>query len=58
MADALDPRPNFSRKVPDGDELERVFTRTRDIRRGVIDARQAGRFIYGENGENGGDEEP
>ena len=36
----------------DGDELQRVFTRTRDIRRGVIEARQAGRFIYTENGES------
>jgi cyclohexadieny/prephenate dehydrogenase len=35
----------------DGAELERVFTRTRDIRRGVIEARQAGRFIYTENGD-------
>ena len=35
----------------DGDELERVFRRTRDIRRGVIEAGQAGRFIYTENGE-------
>jgi len=41
----------------DGDELERVFTRTRDIRRGVIEAGQAGRFIYTENGDSG-DEEP
>lgn len=37
----------------DGDELERVFTRTRAIRRGVIEAGQAGRFIYTENGEDG-----
>ena len=28
MADALDPRPNFSRKVPDGDELERLVCDT------------------------------
>jgi cyclohexadieny/prephenate dehydrogenase len=42
----------------DGDELERVFTRTRAIRRGVIEAGQAGRFIYSENGDgkaDGGD---
>jgi cyclohexadieny/prephenate dehydrogenase len=42
----------------DGEELERVFTRTRAIRRGVIEARQAGRFIYSENGDgkaDGGD---
>jgi cyclohexadieny/prephenate dehydrogenase len=35
----------------DGDELQRVFTRTRDIRRGVVDAGQAGRFIYAEDSE-------
>ena len=38
----------------DGAELERVFRRTRDIRRGVIEAGQAGRFIYTENGNSGG----
>ena len=36
--------------MSDGEALERLFTRTRDIRRGVIEARQAGRFIYTENG--------
>tara|TARA_B100000029_G_scaffold470041_1_gene508492 strand:- start:1034 stop:1996 length:963 start_codon:yes stop_codon:yes gene_type:complete len=33
----------------DGEELEKWFTRTRDIRRGVIEAGQAGRFEYTEN---------
>jgi len=42
----------------DGDELQRVFTRTRDIRRGVIEAGQAGRFIYTENGNGTGGDEP
>jgi hypothetical protein len=28
-----------------------MFSRTRDIRRGVIEARQAGRFQYTENGK-------
>jgi cyclohexadieny/prephenate dehydrogenase len=42
----------------DGDELQRVFTRTRDIRRGVIEAGQAGRFIYTENGAGNGDDTP
>ncbi len=34
----------------DGDALFELFSRTRDIRRGVIEARQAGRFQYTENG--------
>ena len=34
----------------DGDTLHELFSRTRDIRRGVIEARQAGRFQYTENG--------
>ncbi|HCP00643.1 MAG: cyclohexadienyl dehydrogenase [Alphaproteobacteria bacterium] len=33
----------------DGDALFDLFSRTRDIRRGVIEARQAGRFHYTEN---------
>ncbi len=33
----------------DGEQLEKWFTRTRDIRRGVIEAGQAGRFEYTEN---------
>ena len=36
----------------DGDQLERLFTRTRAIRRGVVEARQAGRFQYTENGDD------
>ncbi|MCZ6454541.1 MAG: prephenate dehydrogenase/arogenate dehydrogenase family protein, partial [Alphaproteobacteria bacterium] len=36
----------------DGDQLEQLFTRTRDIRRGVVEARQAGRFQYTENGDD------
>ncbi len=36
----------------DGDALFELFTRTRDIRRGVIEAGQAGRFQYTENGES------
>lgn len=35
----------------DGDALFDLFTRTRAIRRGVIEAGQAGRFQYTENGE-------
>jgi cyclohexadieny/prephenate dehydrogenase len=35
----------------DGETLFAMFTRTRDIRRGVIEARQAGRFQYTENDE-------
>ena len=35
----------------DGEQLEKVFTRTRAIRRGVVEARQAGRFQYTENGD-------
>jgi cyclohexadieny/prephenate dehydrogenase len=35
----------------DGDALFEMFSRTRDIRRGVIEARQAGRFQYTENGK-------
>ena len=35
----------------DGDHLEKVFTRTRAVRRGVVEARQAGRFQYTENGD-------
>ena len=33
----------------DGEQLEKWFTRTRDIRRGVIEAGQAGRFEYTES---------
>jgi cyclohexadieny/prephenate dehydrogenase len=40
----------------DGEQLEKVFTRTRDVRRGVIEARQAGRFQYTENGGEEGDD--
>lgn len=36
----------------DGDALFDLFTRTRDIRRGVIEAGQAGRFQYTENGDS------
>jgi len=36
----------------DGDALFELFTRTRDIRRGVIEAGQAGRFQYTENDES------
>ncbi len=36
----------------DGDTLFELFSRTRDIRRGVIEARQAGRFQYTENGKD------
>lgn len=36
----------------DGDALFELFTRTRDVRRGVIEAGQAGRFQYTENGES------
>ena len=39
----------------DGDALFDLFSRTRDIRRGVIEARQAGRFQYTETGDGGGD---
>jgi cyclohexadieny/prephenate dehydrogenase len=35
----------------DGEQLEEVFTRTRAVRRGVVEARQAGRFQYTENGD-------
>lgn len=35
----------------DGDALFEQFTRTRDVRRGVIEAGQAGRFQYTENGD-------
>jgi cyclohexadieny/prephenate dehydrogenase len=38
-------------RYDDGETLFEMFTRTRDIRRGVIEARQAGRFQYTENGE-------
>lgn len=40
----------------DGDQLEQLFTRTRDIRRGVVEARQAGRFQYTENGDDEAEE--
>ncbi|MGB0571410.1 MAG: prephenate/arogenate dehydrogenase family protein [Alphaproteobacteria bacterium] len=40
----------------DGDALFEMFTRTRDIRRGVIEARQAGRFQYTENGQSSEDD--
>ena len=36
----------------DGDMLSELFTRTRDIRRGVIEAGQSGRFQYTENGDS------
>jgi cyclohexadieny/prephenate dehydrogenase len=36
----------------DADALEDMFTRTREIRRGVVDAGQAGRFVPTENGES------
>lgn len=36
----------------DGDTLFELFTRTRAIRRGVIEAGQAGRFQYTENGDS------
>ena len=36
----------------DGDQLEQLFTRTRAIRRGVVEAGQAGRFQYTENGDD------
>jgi cyclohexadieny/prephenate dehydrogenase len=36
----------------DGDALFELFTRTRAIRREVIEARQAGRFQYTENGDD------
>lgn len=39
----------------DGDALFELFSRTRDIRRGVIEAGQAGRFQYTENGDPGHD---
>ena len=35
----------------EADTLEALFRRGREIRRGVVAARQAGRFVYGENGE-------
>jgi cyclohexadieny/prephenate dehydrogenase len=38
-------------RYDDGETLFEMFTRTRDIRRGVIAARQAGRFQYTEDGE-------
>lgn len=40
----------------DGAQLEQVFTRTRAIRRGVVEAGQAGRFQYTENGDTEDDE--
>lgn len=40
----------------DGAQLEKVFTRTRDVRRGVVEARQAGRFQYTENGDDKADD--
>ena len=36
----------------DGDQLEALFTRTRAIRRSVVEAGQAGRFQYTENGDD------
>lgn len=36
----------------DGDALFELFTRTRNVRRGVIEAGQAGRFQYTENGDS------
>jgi len=41
----------------DGEQLEKVFTRTRAVRRGVVEARQAGRFQYTENGGEEADDE-
>ena len=38
-------------RYDDRDALFELFTRTRAIRRGVIEAKQAGRFQYTENGE-------
>lgn len=40
----------------DGEQLEKVFTRTRAVRRGVVEARQAGRFQYTENGDDKAEE--
>ena len=40
----------------DGDALFELFSRTRDIRRGVIEARQAGGFQYTENGKPSDDD--
>lgn len=40
----------------DGDQLETMFTRTRAIRRDVVEARQAGRFQYTENGDDKAEE--
>jgi len=40
----------------DGEQLEKVFTRTRAVRRGVVEARQAGRFQYTENGDDEADD--
>ncbi|MFT5181795.1 MAG: cyclohexadieny/prephenate dehydrogenase [Alphaproteobacteria bacterium] len=40
----------------DGDQLEELFTRTRAIRRGVVEAGQAGRFQYTENGDDEAEE--
>jgi cyclohexadieny/prephenate dehydrogenase len=40
----------------DGDQLEDLFTRTRAIRRGVVEAGQAGRFQYTENGDDKDDD--
>ncbi len=36
----------------DGDQLEQLYTRTRARRRGVVEAGQAGRFQYTENGDD------
>ena len=36
----------------EGDTLEELFSRTREIRRGVVEMGQAGRFIPTENGES------
>ena len=36
----------------DGDQLEKLFTRTRAIRRGVVEAGQAGHFQYTETGDD------
>ncbi len=41
----------------DGQQLEQLFTRTRAVRRGVVEARQAGRFQYTENGDDEADSE-
>ena len=41
----------------EGDYLENLFTRTREIRRGVVEARQAGTFIPTEDGPSEAEED-